>query len=111
MEVSTFFEVLKQIAIAVGIISGSSVLTGLVNAAANIQNNTVKHIVSWVIPIGVAELLCAVGTISFGFGGWDYLLSAVAGAATGAASNGLYDWKFVSNIIDKLYDLFGHKNE
>lgn len=110
-EVSTVIEVIKQIAIAVGIISGSSVLTGLVNAAANIQNNTVKHIVSWVIPIGVAELLCAVGTISFGFGGWDYLLSAVAGAAVGGMSNGLYDWKFVSNIIDKLYDLFGHKDK
>ena len=111
MEVSTFFEVLKQIAIAVGIISGSSVLTGLVNAAANIKNNTVKHIVSWVIPIVSGLILCATGVLSFGYGGWDYLLSAVAGAATGAASNGLYDWEFVSNIIDKLYDLFGHKKE
>lgn len=108
-EVSTIIEVIKQIAIAVGIISGSSILTGLVNAAANIRNKTVKHILSWVLPIGVAELLCAIGTVTFGFGGWDYLLSAVAGAAVGAASNGLYDWEWVSNLIDKLYDLFGHK--
>lgn len=111
MEVSTFFEVLKQIAIAVGIISGSSVLTGLVNAAANIKNNTVKHIVSWVIPIVSGLILCATGVLSFGYGGWDYLMSAFSGAVVGGASNGLYDWPAVSSIIDKLYDLFGHKKE
>ena len=110
-EIQTVLEVLKQIVIAVGIISGSSLLTGLVNAIANIQNNTVKHILSWVLPIGVAELLCAIGTVTFGYGGWDYLLSAVAGAAVGAASNGLYDWKCVSDLIDKLYNLFGHKKQ
>jgi len=108
-EISTVLEVLKQIAIAVGIISGSSILTGLVNAVANIQNKTVKHIFSWVLPIGVAELLCAIGTVTFGYGAWDYLFSAVAGAAVGGLSNGLYDWEWVSNLIDKLYDLFGHK--
>ena len=110
-EISTVLEVLKQILVAVGIISGSSLLTGLVNAIANIKNTTVKHILSWVLPIGVAELLCAIGTVTFGFGGWDYLFSAVAGAAVGAMSNGLYDWKFVSDLIDKLYDLFGHRKE
>ena len=109
-EVSTIIEVVRQIAIAVGVISGSSILTGLVNAAANIQDKTIKHILSWVLPIGVAELLCAIGTISFGFGGLDYLLSAVAGAAVGAASNGIYDWEAVSDLIDKFYILFGRKS-
>ena len=103
------FEVLKQIAIAVGIISGSSVLTGLVNAAANIQNSTVKHVISWVIPIVAGVILCASNVLSFGYGGWDYLMSAFAGAVVGGASNGLYDWPTISSIIDKLYDLFGHK--
>ena len=110
-DVSVFFDVLKQIAIAVGIISGSSVLTGITNAAMNIQNNTVKHIISWVAPILVGLLLCATGVIAFGYGGWDYLMSASAGAAVGAASNGLYDWECVSNLIDKFYELFGHKKE
>lgn len=32
----TFLEVIKQILIAVSIIAGSSILTGLTNAAANI---------------------------------------------------------------------------
>ena len=108
-DVNSVFELLKQIAIAVGIISGSSLLTGLVNAAMNIQNNTIKHIISWVIPIVVGLVLCAAGTISFGYGNWDYLAAASAGALVGGASNGLYDWTFISNIIDKLYDLFGHK--
>jgi len=108
-DLQTALEVIKQIAIAVGIISGSSILTGLVNAAANIQNKTVKHIVSWVIPIAVAEILCAIGTISFGYGGWDFLMSAGAGALVGGASNGLYDWEIISNFIDKFYDLFHKK--
>lgn len=102
-------EVIKQIAIAVGIISGSSVLTGLVNAAANVHNTTVKHIISWVIPIVAGIILCATNVLSFGYGGWDYLMSAFSGAVVGGASNGLYDWPAVSEIIDKFYDLFGHK--
>lgn len=28
---------------------------------------------------------------------------------TGGASNGVYDWPAISNIIDKFYDLFGNK--
>ena len=34
-DVITVLDLIKQIAIAVGVISGSSVLTGLVNAVAN----------------------------------------------------------------------------
>lgn len=105
------FEVLKQIAIGVGIISGSSVLTGLVNALANVQNKTVKHIISWALPIAVGVILCATGVLSFGYGGWDYLMAVASGALVGGASNGLYDWPKISNLIDKLYELFGHKIE
>ena len=105
----TILEVLRQIAIAAGIISGSSVLTGLLNAAMNIQNTTVKHIVSWAIPIIAGLILCATNAISFGYGGWDYLMAAFSGAVVGGASNGLYDWPAVSNIIDKFYDLFHKK--
>lgn len=110
-EIASVLELLKQIAIAVGVIAGSSVLTGLVNAAANIKDKTVKHIVSWVIPIVTGLILCATGVLSFGYGSWDYLMSAFSGAVVGGASNGLYDWPAVSSIIDRLYDLFGHKME
>lgn len=104
-------DLIKQIVFAVGIISGSSVLTGLVNAAVNIQNKTVKHIMSWALPVLVALLLCATGTISFDYGYWDYLAAAAAGALVGGASNGLYDWDAISSIIDKFYDLFGHNKK
>lgn len=107
--IETILEVVKQIAIAVGIISGSSVLTGLVNALTNVQNTTVKHIISWVIPIVAGLILCATNVLSFGYGGWDYLMSAFSGAVVGGASNGLYDWPAVSNLIDKFYDLFHKK--
>lgn len=110
-EIASVFELLKQIAIAVGIIAGSSIFTGIANAAMNIQNKTVKHIISWVLPILVGVLLCATGTISFGYGSWDYLAAAASGALVGGASNGLYDWTFISNLIDKFYDLFGHKDK
>ena len=106
---NSVLELLKQIAIAVGIISGSSLMTGLVNAAINIQNKTIKHIVSWAIPITVGLVLCATGAISFGYGNWDYLAAASAGALVGGASNGLYDWTFISDLIDKFYVLFNNK--
>ena len=76
----------------------------------NIQNKTVKHIVSWALPILFAVLLCAAGTISFGYGSWDYLMAAASGALVGGASNGLYDWEAISKLIDKFYELFGHKS-
>ena len=106
-----FWEVLQKILIAVGIISGSSVITGLLNAAINIQKKTIKHIVSWVVPIVGALLLCAFGQIEFGYGYWDYLMSAFAGAVVGGASNGLYDWDKVSALIGKFYDLFHPKKD
>ena len=43
------------------------------------------------------------------FGGWDYALSAAVGLLAGGASNGVYHWPSVSNIIDKFYDLFHKK--
>lgn len=46
----------------------------------------------------------------FRFGAWDYALSGAVGLVAGGASNGV-DWPAISNIIDKFYDLFGHKKE
>ena len=107
--ISVLLEILEKILIAFGIISVSSVLTGLLNAVANIQNKKVKHVVSWVVPIVAGLILCATNAISFGYGGWDYLMAAASGALVGGASNGLYDWEVVSNFIDKFYDLFHKK--
>jgi hypothetical protein len=107
--IETFIEIIKQFAIVVGLIASNSVLTGLLNAAMNIKNNTVKHIVSWVLPVAAGLLMCAFGLVSFGYGAWDYLMSAFAGLAVGGMSNGLYDWEKISSLIDKFYDLFHKK--
>ena len=109
-DVITVLDVIKQISVSVpSIIAGTMVLTGMINGAFNIQNNNLKHIISWVIAVLGAVITCACGGMEFGFGGWDYALSAAVGLLAGGASNGVYDWPAVSNIIDKFYDLFGHK--
>lgn len=109
-DVITVLDLIKQMSVLVpSIITGTMVLTGMINGAFNVQNNNVKHIISWVIAVGAALVMCATGSITFGFGGWDYALSAAVGLLAGGASNGVYDWPAISNIIDKFYDLFGHK--
>ena len=106
----TVLDLIKQISVSVpSIIAGTMVLTGMINGAFNVQNNNVKHIISWVIAVLGAVVTCACGGLEFGFGGWDYALSAAVGLLAGGASNGVYDWPAVSEIIDKFYDLFGHK--
>lgn len=109
-EVITVMELIKQVSISVpSIIAGGMVITGMINAAFNIQNNNFKHLLSWIIAVLGAVIECASGGLTFGFGVWDYALSAAVGLLAGGASNGVYDWPAVSNIIDKFYEIFGHK--
>lgn len=106
----TVLDLIKQVSVAVpSIIAGTMVLTGAINGAFNIQNNNVKHIISWVVAVISAIATCYCGGLEFGLGGWDYALAAATGLLAGGASNGVYDWPSISNIIDKFYDLFGHK--
>ena len=110
MEVISVLALIKQISIVVpSIIAGTMVLTGMINGAFNIQNNNWKHAISWIIAVVGAVVTCASGGMVFGFGGWDYALSVAVGLLAGGASNGVYDWPAISNIIDKFYELFGHK--
>jgi Na+/citrate or Na+/malate symporter len=111
-DIITVLDLIKQMSVLVpSIIAGTMVLTGLINGAFNIQNNNAKHIISWVIAVVGALVTCATGGMVFGFGAWDYALAATVGLVAGGASNGVYDWPAVSNIIDKFYDLFGHGNK
>ena len=110
-DIITVLDLIKQMTVFVpSIIAGTIVLTGLINGAFNIQNQNVKHIISWVIAVVGALVCCATGGMVFGLGAWDYALSGAVGLVAGGASNGVYDWPAVSNIIDKFYDLFGHKD-
>ena len=109
-DIITVLDVIKQVSVSVpSIIAGTIVLTGMINGAFNIQNKNIKHLISWIVAIIEAIVTCACGGLTFGFGGWDYVISAATGLLAGGASNGLYDWSAISSIIDKFYDLFGHK--
>lgn len=111
-DIVTVLDLIKQVSVAVpSIIAGSMVLTGMINGAFNIENNNVKHIISWAVAVIAALATCALGGLSFGLGSWDYALAAATGLLAGGASNGVYDWPAISNIIDKFYELFGHKKQ
>lgn len=108
----TALDLIKQMSVSVPtIIAGTTVLTGLINGAFNISNQNIKHLISWVIAVVGALLCCATENMVFGLGNWDYALSGVVGLVAGGASNGVYDWPIISNIIDKFYDLFGNKKK
>lgn len=105
--VITVLDIIKQMAIDVpSIIAGTIVLTGMIDGAFNVQNNNVKHIISWIVAVVGALVTCTCGGMEFGFGGWDYALAGAVGLVAGGASNGVYDWSAISNIIDKFYELF-----
>lgn len=120
MDFTAIVNLLTQLGIVVSsIIAGNTVLTGAVNGAFNVQKNWVKHLISWVLAT-VAGVVVALS------GGLDTILipgveeittwmkigvGGACGLVAGGASNGLYDWEAVSGIIDKFYDLFGHKKE
>ena len=109
-EVISVLDLIKQMAIDVpSIIAGGMVVTGMINAAFNIQKANVKHIISWIVAVVAALVTCASGGMEFGHGGWDYAIAAAVGLVAGGASNGLYDWPAISNIIDKFYELFNKK--
>lgn len=108
----TVLDVIKQMSIFVPtIIASTIILTGLINGAFNIQNNNIKHMISWIIAVIGAVVTCACGGMNFGFDGWDYAISIAVGLVAGGASNGIYDWPAVAKIIDKFYDLFHPKNK
>lgn len=111
-DVITVLDLIKQMAVCVpSIIAGTMIITGLIDGAFNVQNNNVKHIISWIVAVVGAIVTCACGGMVFGYGGWDYAFAAAVGLIAGGASNGVYDWPAIANIIDKFYELFGHKKE
>lgn len=106
----TILDLIKQMSIEVpSIIAGTILLTGLLDAAFNVKKAWVKHLLSWLIALAGAMVACACGGMDFGLGGWNYAVAAAVGLLAGAASNGVYDWKFVGDFIDKFYELFGRK--
>ena len=107
--VTTIAMLLQQLLIIVpSIIASTTVITGAINGAFNVENGNVKHIISWVVAIlcGVVSVLA--GGLTLGMGWVDYLVGGLFGLVAGGAANGLYDWPVVAKIVDSLYFLFGN---
>lgn len=90
------------------LIVSTTVVTGAINGAFNIENGNLKHAISWLVAILGGILTVLTGGLTFGLGWIDYLIGACFGLVAGGASNGLYDWSAIANIIDKFYDIFGN---
>lgn len=109
MAITTISMLLHQLVIVVpSIIAAITAITGAINGAFNIQNGNVKHLISWIVAVVCGVLTVLTGGLTFGFGYVDYIIGAVFGLIAGGASNGLYDWPVIGNIVDKLYYLFGN---
>lgn len=105
--VITIATLLQQLLIFIPtIIASTTLITGTINAAFNVQERNVKHIISWIVAVLCGVLTVLTGGLTFGFGWVDYLIGAGFGLVAGGASNGLYDWPLVANIIDNMYNLF-----
>lgn len=106
-EIVTVLDLIKQMILYVPcIIIETIFIAGMINCIFDIQNNNIKHIISWIVAVISTIGICACGGMIFGFGGWDYILAAAVGLVIGCASNGIYDWPVISNIIDKFYEWF-----
>ena len=105
------FKLLLAIMIIVpSIIAGNTVLTGLVNGAFNVQAAWAKHLISWVLAVLAGVVIAMTGGLAvFASMTGNIIFGAICGLVAGGASNGLYDWQAIGNLIDQFYALFGHK--
>ena len=107
--VITVAAILQQLLIVIPtIIASTTIITGAINAALNVENGNVKHLISWIVAVLCGVVTVLTGGITFGLGWIDYLIGAGFGLVAGGASNGLYDWSAIANVIDNFYFLFGH---
>lgn len=110
--VTTVTALINALAICVpSLIAGNTVLTGAINGAFNIQKGWVMHLISWIVAVVAGAIVGLTGGLTVFAEAWaNVVFGAVCGLVAGGASNGLYDWSAIANIIDKFYDLFGHKS-
>lgn len=104
---TTIIEVIKQMGYVIpSIITATCTFTAVIKGMFDITKEWLNHLISWVLSIACAEAYILVNGVSFGLGGWDYLVGAVCGLIVGASANGVYDWEVVKKFFDGISDLF-----
>lgn len=102
-----------QLLIAVpSIIVGTQTLTSTINGIFKIDTTWVRHLISWIVSVLIAEGFIATGALTFGLPVvWEYVTGAVAGVLAGGAANGFYDWEAIKSIFKALENVFRGKEK
>lgn len=106
---TTVIEVIRQMGYVIpSIIAAACTLTAAIKGLFDIQKAWVNHLVSWIIAMLSAEGFVFFNGLTFGLGGYDYLVGAVCGLIVGASSNGVYDWDKIKDFFNLITTLFGN---
>ena len=106
MDVSVL-DVIKQMTYVIpSIIAATCAITAAIKGVFDITNEKVNHLISWVVSVIGAEAFVLFQGLTFGLGGWDYLVAGVCGIIVGASSNGIYDWEAIKKFFDAISNLF-----
>ena len=103
----------SQLLIAVpSIIVGTQALTSTINGLFKIDKDWARHLISWLVAVGIAVGFVATGGLSFGLPYvWaEYVTGAFAGILAGGAANGFYDWDAIKSIFDGWENIIRGKN-
>ena len=103
-------DVIKQMSYVIpSIIAATCTLTAMIKGIFKIETQWVAHLVSWLVAVLCAEGFVGLNGLTFGLGGWDYLVGGVCGVIVGASANGVYDWEKIKAFFDAITALFGVK--
>ena len=106
MDVSVL-DVIKQLEYVVpSMMAAELLLTSTVKGIFNITSDLANNIISWVFSIGTALLFVLCNGLTFGLGGWDYVVAAVGGIFVGLSVNKIYSWDKIKALLDAITDLF-----
>lgn len=109
MEISVI-DVIKQLEYVIpSMMAAELLLTSTIKGIFNITSDLANNIISWVLSIGTAMLFVLCNGLTFGLGGWDYVVAAIGGIIVGLCTNKIYTWDKIKALLDALTDLFGGK--
>ena len=112
MENINVIDLIKQMGYVIpSIIAAVCTLTALLKGIFTIEKPWVNHLVSWILSVACAEGFVALNGLTFGLGGWDYLVAGICGIIVGASANGIYDWEKIKSFFDAITNLFGYEKK